>query len=232
MTDMGILWVATASIALVHTVTGPDHYLPFIVLAKAKKWSFPKTVFMTLVCGLGHVGSSIILGFLGVMLGWSLSKIQFLESLRGGVAGWMYIVFGLIYMIWGIHRAYLNRPHKHFDTYTEGEVFVYEHQHGALVVQPKKFKVTPWVLFLVFVLGPCEPLIPLLTYPAAKNSFFEVVVVVTIFTIITLISMVGMVAAGYFGFSFLKTERLERYVHAIAGATLFLSGISIVFLGL
>ena len=44
--------------------------------------------------------------------------------------------------------------------------------------------------------------------------------------------MVGMVAAGYFGFSFLKTERLERYVHAIAGATLFLSGISIVFLGL
>ena len=88
MTDMGILWVATASIALVHTVTGPDHYLPFIVLAKAKKWSFPKTVFMTLVCGLGHVASSIVLGFLGVALGWSLSKIQFLESLRGGVAGW------------------------------------------------------------------------------------------------------------------------------------------------
>ena len=232
MTDMGILWVATVSIALVHTVTGPDHYLPFIVLAKAKNWSFQKTVFMTLICGMGHVGSSIILGFLGVVLGWSLSKIEFLESLRGGVAGWMYTVFGLIYMIWGIRRAYLNRPHKHFDTYTEGEVFVYEHQHGEAAVNPKKFKVTPWVLFLVFVLGPCEPLIPLLTYPAAKNSVFEVVVVATIFTIITLLSMVGMVAAGYFGFSFLKTDRLERYVHAIAGVTLFLSGISIVFLGL
>ena len=55
MSEFWILITATASIALVHTITGPDHYLPFIVLAKAKNWSLPKTIIMTLICGVGHV---------------------------------------------------------------------------------------------------------------------------------------------------------------------------------
>jgi len=28
-----------------------------------------------------------------------------------------------------------------------------------------------WALFLIFVFGPCEPLIPLIMYPAAKLNF-------------------------------------------------------------
>jgi nickel/cobalt transporter (NicO) family protein len=32
-----ILIATTASLALVHTLAGPDHYLPFIVISKAKK---------------------------------------------------------------------------------------------------------------------------------------------------------------------------------------------------
>ena len=237
MSEFWILITATASIALVHTITGPDHYLPFIVLAKAKNWSLPKTIIMTFICGVGHVGSSVLLGFLGIALGWSLSKINFFESLRGGLAGWLYIILGFAYMIWGIRRAFLHKTHRHFDEYTEGEVFVYEHQHNTENIMqnassPRKFRVTPWVLFLIFVLGPCEPLIPLLTYPAVKNSFSDGIIIVSIFTIITLLSMVGMVVSGYLGLFFLKTERLERYVHAIAGATLLLSGLSVVFLNL
>ena len=73
---------------------------------------------------------------------------------------------------------------------------------------------------------------PLLTYPAARRSVFELSAVILVFTVVTLLAMLGMVAAGYFGLSFLKTDRLARYVHAFAGATLFLSGIGIVFLSL
>ena len=33
---------------------------------------------------------------------------------------------------------------------------------------------TPWVLFTIFLFGPCEPLIPLLMYPAAKGNMWGV----------------------------------------------------------
>ncbi|MCM8815199.1 MAG: hypothetical protein NC937_01660 [Candidatus Omnitrophica bacterium] len=33
---------AAGSLGFIHTVLGPDHYLPFIVLARAGKWSKKK----------------------------------------------------------------------------------------------------------------------------------------------------------------------------------------------
>lgn len=60
----GSLWViagTAVTIGLVHTVIGPDHYLPFIVISRARGWRLPKTLFVSFLCGLGHVGRSIIL---------------------------------------------------------------------------------------------------------------------------------------------------------------------------
>ena len=34
--DLTILAVTAASIGVVHTLVGPDHYLPFVVLAQAR----------------------------------------------------------------------------------------------------------------------------------------------------------------------------------------------------
>lgn len=57
--ELTILTITAASIGLFHTLLGPDHYLPFIVMAKAGKWSLFKTAWVTFLCGIGHVGSSI-----------------------------------------------------------------------------------------------------------------------------------------------------------------------------
>lgn len=58
-------------IALTHTLLGPDHYLPFIALARARSWSAARTSIITLLCGAGHVASSVILGLVGLYLcGW------------------------------------------------------------------------------------------------------------------------------------------------------------------
>ena len=86
-------------------------------------------------------------------------------------------------------------------------------------------------MFIIFVLGPCEPLIPLLTYPAAQKSTFGIVMLIVTFTVFTLITMVTMVLAGYYGYSFLRTDKLERYIHAIGGATVTICGIGMVFMG-
>src|SRR5882757_11444858 len=122
--------------------------------------------------------------------------------------------FGLLYGVWGLFRAWRNRPHKHFDIYEDGSVYVFEHRHGEMVRLQDRHAVTPWVLFIIFVLGPCEPMIPLLYFPAAKNSWQGMFILIIVYTVFTLLTMLIMVTAGYYGLALFKTARLERYMHA------------------
>lgn len=230
-TEMNILIVTAISIACLHTVTGPDHYIPFIALSKSRGWNYGKTIGWTVVCGCGHVWSSILLGLGGAAIGWSLSHINGIEEIRGGIAGWVMLLFGLGYGIWGLYRAYQHHPHKHFDLHDNGEIYVYEHKHDKTGSPQERHKVTPWVMFLIFVLGPCEPMIPLLYFPAAQNSWNGMLALILVYTIFTLLTMIIMVTLGFFGFAFVKTQKLERYIHAIGGFTIFICGSGMLFLG-
>lgn len=228
--EMHVLMVTATAIALQHTVTGPDHYLPFIALSKSRGWSFTRTISWTVLCGCGHVWSSVLLGLGGAAIGWSLSRISFLESVRGGIAGWILLLFGLIYGIWGLIKAQQNKAHKHFDV-VENEIYVYEHNHSPVIKSQERYKVTPWVMFIIFILGPCEPMIPLLYFPAAKNSWQGMMLLIAVYTFFTLITMIGMVLLGFYGIILFKPEKLERYMHALGGLTLFICGAGMVFLG-
>jgi sulfite exporter TauE/SafE len=92
--------------------------------------------------------------------------------------------------------------------------------------------VTPWALFVIFVLGPCEPLIPVLMYPASQHSVWGTVAVVLAFGATTIATMLGVVYLANRGLQRLPLDTAERYSHALAGAALSLCGLGIVFLGL
>ncbi len=230
LTELQVLIITAISIASLHTLTGPDHYLPFIALSKARGWSLSKTIGWTIVCGSGHVLSSVLLGLGGAALGWSFYKLNWFENIRGGIAGWMMLLFGLVYGCWGLYQAAKNIPHKHFDMDDENGLYVFEHKHGDAVLPQDRHKVTPWVMFIIFILGPCEPMIPLLYFPAAKNSWYGMVILVIIYTLVTLLTMLLMVILGYFGFGFIKMAKAEKYVHALGGLTIFICGAGMVFL--
>lgn len=230
LTEMQVLIITAISIASLHTLTGPDHYLPFIALSKARRWSLSKTIGWTILCGSGHVFSSVLLGLGGAALGWSFAQLNWFENIRGGIAGWIMLFFGLAYGCWGLYQASKNIAHKHFDFDEADNLYVFEHKHGEAVLPKERHKVTPWVLFIIFVLGPCEPMIPLLYFPAAKNSWFGMVVLIIIYTLVTLLTMLLMVIIGYFGFDFFKVAKMEKYVHALGGFTIFICGAGMVFL--
>ena len=114
MNDSITLLSATAvSIGFLHTLLGPDHYLPFIVLSEAKKWTVRKTMLITFLCGIGHVLSSVVLGLLGIGIGIELKKLVAIESFRGNIAAWLFIAFGLVYMIISIRNLIRNKKHHH-----------------------------------------------------------------------------------------------------------------------
>jgi len=232
--DIAILCVTAASIAFFHTLFGPDHYIPFIVMSKAGKWSKNKTIWVTIFCGIGHVLSSVILGVIGISAGIALEKLQFIENFRGEIAGWALITFGFLYMIWGMKKAYQNMPHTHIHVHEDGSMHSHDHHHDGehVHVHDEKKKLTPWILFTVFVLGPCEPLIPLLMFPAAVNNPVGLVTVALIFGLITISAMVAVVAVSLWGINLISLGKLEKFTHALAGFAIFASGFAINFLGL
>lgn len=228
--ELELLVVTAVTISFLHTLTGPDHYLPFIALSKARGWTLSRTIGWTLLCGCGHVWSSVALGLGGTAVGWSLSKLTWFESVRGGLASWMLLGFGILYLVWGLARAHRNHRHKHFDVYDDGELYVFEHRHGEVVAPRERHRVTPWVLFIVFLLGPCEPMIPLLYFPGAKNSLVGMIWLVAVYSLITILTMVVMVVLGLRGISLLRAGTAERYMHALGGFTIALCGFGMVFM--
>ncbi|MDZ8118610.1 sulfite exporter TauE/SafE family protein [Pontiella agarivorans] len=230
-----ILAGTAALIGLGHTLAGPDHYLPFIVMGKARKWSMPKTMWITFLCGLGHVLGSILLGLIGAALGIALSKLEWFEAWRGNLAAQLLMIFGFTYCVWGIHRAIKNRPHSHAHVHENGTLHTHKHTHSMEHAHPHEQKVrpiTPWILFTIFVLGPCEPLIPLIMYPAAEHSWWGMLLVASIFAVATISTMMGVVLAASWGIRLVPIGTFERYTHALAGAAICLSGMAIQFLGL
>lgn len=234
-TEITLLCGTAASIGLIHTAIGPDHYLPFIVMSRARQWSMTKTAWITFLCGLGHVLSSVVLGLVGVFVGIQVMKLEALEAFRGSIAAWLLIGFGFAYFVWGIHRAIRNRPHRHLHTHDDSSEHVHEHTHNdehTHVHDHKSTNITPWILFTIFVFGPCEPLIPLLIYPAAESSLMGTFLVATVFSFTTIGTMMMIVVFSSWGISFTKMGRFERFTHALAGATICLSGLAIQLLGL
>lgn len=234
--ELWILLTAAASIGFIHTVLGPDHYIPFIAMSRSGRWSLKKTSFVTFLCGIGHIVSSVALGFIGVFFGMALSKLEIVESFRGDIATWALIAFGLMYFVWGMRKAVKNKPHDHVHEHEGGAGHIHTHVHTETHMHLHKkdsAKIfSPWALFIIFILGPCEPLIPMLMYPAAKESIAGLLLVTGVFSFTTILTMLSIVLVSAYGIEFMPMPKLERYTHAIAGAVISMCGFSVLLFGL
>lgn len=237
MTSETILLLSTAaSVGVIHTLLGPDHYLPFVAMARAGSWSKRKALVVTTLCGLGHVIGSVVLGLVGIAFGLSLSRLEAFESSRGSYAAWALIAFGLLYMLWGVRRATRGHTHAHVHAHRDGKLHLHTHDHTGQHLHPhpqqSRKSVTPWVLFVIFLLGPCEALIPLLMFPAATQSTGALFLVVGTFGLATVGTMLATVFATLEGIDRIPLGRLERHAHTLAGLTILLCGVAIQFLGI
>lgn len=75
------------------------------MIARARQWTIIKTMLVTILCGIGHVFGSVLLGVVGVMLGFSIGLIENVETVRVDIASWLLIGFGVTY-------AALGYPHR------------------------------------------------------------------------------------------------------------------------
>lgn len=210
-----LLLGTAASLAIVHTLLGIDHSLPFVALGRARGWMLGRTLLVTALCGAGHVASSVVIGAVGVGLGIATDALLWLESARGELAAALLIGFGLAYAAWAVWRGLRGRDAARL--------------HGGSAGADR---VTPWALFIVFVLGPCEPLIPLMVVPGIARDWLAVAAVVGVFGLLTVAVMLLAVAAAWRGVTLLGAGRIGRHADVAAGLVVAASGAAVLFLGL
>ena len=212
-----LLLGTTASLAVVHALLGLDHSLPFVALGRARGWTLARTLIVTAVCGAGHVASSVAIGALGVALGIATDALLWLESARGELAAALLLGFGLAYAAWALWRGLRGRDRAH---------------PGARRSATGGADVTPWALFIVFVLGPCEPLIPLMVVPGVAGDWLVVAAVVGVFGLLTVAVMLAAVAAAHRGVGLIGAGRIGRHADVAAGLVIAASGAAVLWLGL
>ncbi|MFZ4620162.1 MAG: hypothetical protein ACOYNS_06375 [Bacteroidota bacterium] len=214
---MEILLLSALTIGIIHA-TAPDHWLPFVMIGKANQWSRWKTTNVVILAGLGHVGSSVLITVVGVMLGAALEHVNGWEAVRGNVASLLLIVFGAVYAVWGMFN-YGKHTHEHSHHH--------DHPHG----ENKAKIVSYWTLFALIIFGPCEPLIPLL-FASIPYGWFAITGIFVVFGVVTIAMMLLQVHLAMLGLSFMRSHFFEDASHVIAGVVIVLTGILIRVMGI
>ncbi len=210
---MSPLFFAVVSVAFFHALA-PDHWVPFVALAKGSRWSMTKLAWVTTLAGIGHVASSLLLGMLGLWAGIAVNRLEGAESWRGGIAIWLLIGFGVAYALWGIKHAQHHHPH----------VTV---QEAVKVYAARRV----WMLIAILVFGPCEPLIPLM-FLASEKGMGAVWTMSLIFSVVTVGMVVGQSCLSYAGVRLVNKPWMERYAYALAGGVIVLTAVMVLLLGL
>jgi nickel/cobalt exporter len=121
----GILITAAASTAAVHTLL-PDHWLPFVLLGRAQKWSLLKAAWFAGLSALVHVAVSLTLG--GLALGVGIGAARALGEKLGLLTGVLLCAFGAAYSIWAIRSG--GHSHHHLFRHAHGGTWPLHQPHA------------------------------------------------------------------------------------------------------
>ncbi|MDE2227705.1 MAG: hypothetical protein KGL11_01510 [Alphaproteobacteria bacterium] len=95
-----LLIVAVIAVGILHTMV-PDHWVPIAVLARQNGWSRAETARAAIQAGIGHVGSTLVIGAVIWLLGVATARrfggfVDTVSSLAlMGFGGW-FVVSGLL----------------------------------------------------------------------------------------------------------------------------------------
>jgi nickel/cobalt transporter (NicO) family protein len=227
------LAAVAAGIGALHTLA-PDHWVPFAALARAERWSPRRTAAVTAACGLGHVTVSVLLGLISLLLGVEVMA-AFGERLES-VAGLLLIGFGVVYALWGLHRAVNARihdrmhdvlpPHQHGDgAHHHHHPHHHHHQYQAAG------RGTPLALFLLFSADPCVAVVPLM-FAAAPLGWLSMLIVVAVYEVATIGTMVALALPARAAAGSVTGEWADRYGDAVAGALIASVGLFVAAVGI
>ncbi len=212
--------LTTVITAVIHTLI-PDHWLPFVLVARAERWSVRRTLTLVSASAMLHVTVSILLAVVVVLAGRGAElAVTGLADRLEAVTAWVLILFGTVYGGWFLMRG----GHVH-------SFGIHPHHNpsdpdpaGPLGVRLKDL--SGYTLTFAVGFNPCILLIPCF-YGAAQMSGLTLMAVAVAFAVSTVTSMAVMALLGLHGTSRLTSPFLTRYGEALSGGLIALIGVAV-----
>lgn len=193
-------------ISLLHAMI-PNHWLPVIAIGKKEKWTIQEVTRVTLICGLAHGASTIVIGIILGLLGAGLSHN--LSQFAGIIAPVILILIGIVFI-------YRHHVHKHFHI-----------DDDIKNKKPKSAIITALVVAMFF-----SPCMEIEAYFLLAGTFAKWLIwfIAVLYLTITTIGMVLLVRLAYGGLLKLNWHKLEHNAGIITGITLVVTGIITFFI--
>ncbi|HAJ04241.1 MULTISPECIES: hypothetical protein [unclassified Brevundimonas] len=187
----------------------PTHWLPFVLVGRAQRWSLASTLWSVLAAGLAHIAVTAVVGGLIVAAGLALD--QWVAGVLPYVSAGLLFVLGLFYLT----RATLMKPVPASGPELETP--------EATVSQAAAF----WGLVAVMAASPGEVLLPLYL-SSAEEGLMVLALLTVVLAVGTVLGMAVFTTLARAGASILRLERWARYEGAILGLALIALGLLVV----
>lgn len=188
----------------------PTHWLPFVLVGRAQRWSLPRVLAAVVVAGLAHIATTAAVGGLIVIAGLALD--QWIAGLLPHISAALLFLLGGFYLA----RATVRRPQlaggPQFDL-PEPAV-----SHAAAFLG----------LVAMMAISPGEVLLPIYLSQAAEGPLVLSVLTLA-FAAGTIAGMAVFTLLARAGWSVLRLERWARYEGAVLGIALIGIGLLVVF---
>lgn len=211
---MFALILGAATVAFLHSFA-PDHWVPLVAIARGSSWSMKRLGFIAALAGICHVVVSTALALGAVWLGMQMESLSGINALRGDAAVWVLIGFGVLYTLWGMYTA------RRSATCHEGL------SKEELLQQYATRRVL--ILLLIMVIGPAEPIVPLL-FVAYDMGTLALCLVGCAFTIMLSVMIVLQCCLAYAGVRRIQNNWFERHVHTLSGIAVLATGLLLLFM--
>lgn len=186
----------------------PTHWLPFVLVGRAQRWTAKRVLAAVAVAGLAHVAATAVVGSLIVLAGLALD--QWIAGLLPWLSAALLFAFGGFYLI----RSLVRGPAP-----AGGPPLL----AGPAVSHAAAF----WALVAMMAVSPGEVLLPFYLNQA-QGGVAVLAALTVVFALGTVLGMTLFTLLARAGWSVLRLERWARYEGAVLGLALIAIGLLVV----
>lgn len=225
-----LLLLTAAATATLHTLI-PDHWLPFVLVGRARGWSARTTAAVAGFSAFVHTLLSIALGLLALGLGQAAARAigERLER----ASGMLLVAFGVAYALWAWRKgghfhpggALLHARNERdrcdgHEGSVESEHLHYHADDAWIRTDAGKGAAS---LAMIVGLNPCVLLLPIMVATAEQGPG-AVALVTLAYSVTTIALMVGLSVAGVTGIRRLPVPAVARHMETASGILIALCG--------
>lgn len=203
--------LGTALVAALAHALLPDHWLPYVLSAKARGMSVKQTMAMTAAGAVAHLVSTVIVGLLFTLAGSAVAANVSTGLER--IVGFIVIGLGAYFVFKGWSKYHGHHHHNHMD---EENGHGHSHSHARAG--------STYGLGVLLGARPCAEAIPIFLAASTRGVFSSLAAIGT-WVIATLLAMVGIVWLSLRGLETARFAWFERNSEIIAGIVIIAVGI-------